>query len=219
SRFRLQHGDGLFLYTDGVTEAISDRKEFFGEERLGKFLTEAPRNKADDLLHNLFDILGSFSRNARQSDDVAVLSVFYRGIPQSLMIHEIILSNQIAEVGHLIDFVNGFCRRNGVDDDVAGQVAVALEELFVNSCHYGHRDGSRHDIKVWLALENQMLVWCMEDGGRPFNPLDYVSVGQASSVDDMIVGGQGIRLVRNLTDSLTYRRENGTNVITGRKRI
>ena len=66
-------GDKLFLYTDGVTEAMNTRDVVFGGERL---LTELNKNTAlcgDEVIDSVWNEISEFQKNKSQSDDVTML--------------------------------------------------------------------------------------------------------------------------------------------------
>lgn len=74
---RLKKGDKIFLYTDGITEAINVKKEFFGEKNLIKIL-----NNSDlpirDLLVKIKEECDEFSKNLEQFDDITMLILEYK---------------------------------------------------------------------------------------------------------------------------------------------
>jgi sigma-B regulation protein RsbU (phosphoserine phosphatase) len=77
---QLQPGETLFLYTDGVTEAIAADESFYGEPRLEKLLsaiafTSPAATWVDGVMRNVFE----FSRGHVQADDITVLAVRFRG--------------------------------------------------------------------------------------------------------------------------------------------
>lgn len=72
---RLEPGETLFLYTDGLVEARDSRDLEFGATRLGEMLARhralAPRDLADACL----DDLGEFLRGNRPSDDLSLMAI------------------------------------------------------------------------------------------------------------------------------------------------
>ena len=51
--------------------------------------------------------------------------------------------------------------------------------------------------------------------GRPFDPVnDAPEVDVESSVQDRLVGGLGLHIVRTTMDEMSYRREQGKNHLT-----
>ena len=76
----LAAGDMIFLYTDGVTEAINETEELYGEERLKEELSRIDRNApVSETLVNLRGSIKSFAGNAEQADDITMLGLRYSG--------------------------------------------------------------------------------------------------------------------------------------------
>ena len=71
-RIRLNSGDTLFLYTDGVTEAIDATGPFYGQARLEKTIAAAGESSLTDRV--IADVF-AFSRGAEQADDITLLSL------------------------------------------------------------------------------------------------------------------------------------------------
>jgi sigma-B regulation protein RsbU (phosphoserine phosphatase) len=71
--FRLDRGDMMVLYTDGVTEARGV-DGFYGTERLTGLLRSSPGEPADAVADALLDDVVTFQRG-RLRDDVAILVV------------------------------------------------------------------------------------------------------------------------------------------------
>ena len=76
-------GDGLVLYTDGVTEAINEEGEQFQLERLvdsvERHLEQPPRQA----LHGVLGEVLRFKGKATQRDDITLLVIKRTGGPQS----------------------------------------------------------------------------------------------------------------------------------------
>ncbi|MBQ7516514.1 MAG: SpoIIE family protein phosphatase [Schwartzia sp.] len=76
----LAPGDVLFLYTDGVTEAMDENREMFRESRLKETLDAAlPTATAEDMVGAVWKALQDFTADVEQSDDVTMLALVYHG--------------------------------------------------------------------------------------------------------------------------------------------
>jgi len=68
-------GDGLVLYTDGVTEAVDVQKGFYGEERLLSAVRGTAKDvEAKRLLSGIVDDVFNFAAGAEQADDITLLA-------------------------------------------------------------------------------------------------------------------------------------------------
>jgi sigma-B regulation protein RsbU (phosphoserine phosphatase) len=77
----LSPGDVLFLYTDGVTEALNEKEELYGEERLSETLNRinASEISAREILEAVRADVALHVGEAEQTDDITMLSLVYRG--------------------------------------------------------------------------------------------------------------------------------------------
>ncbi|HJS56884.1 MAG TPA: SpoIIE family protein phosphatase [Vicinamibacteria bacterium] len=76
-RLRLQAGDVLYVYTDGVTEALEPGREQYSEARLEAWLRTVAGLSAQDIVDKSLAAVQDFSGKAPQSDDIAILAVRY----------------------------------------------------------------------------------------------------------------------------------------------
>lgn len=67
-------GDELLLYTDGVTEAMNEQKELFGEERLRNLVDEGIGLTSKELTEKILNGVREFVGEAPQFDDITMLS-------------------------------------------------------------------------------------------------------------------------------------------------
>lgn len=75
---RLDPGDGVFLFTDGVTEAIDARSELFSEARLEAYLGATKGWSPVEIVAGALRTLDDFVGAASQFDDITALSIRYR---------------------------------------------------------------------------------------------------------------------------------------------
>jgi serine phosphatase RsbU (regulator of sigma subunit) len=76
---RLEPGDRVVIYSDGVTEAQNQKREFFGKKRLNEIL-KAHAGESCSAIHDAIqEGVTAFTEGAPQSDDITVVVLEYRG--------------------------------------------------------------------------------------------------------------------------------------------
>ena len=76
---RLQPGSKLFVYTDGVPEAIDGSGELFGMERTLAALNDKTGENPEGILKNVRKHVDEFVQEAEQFDDLTMLCLEYKG--------------------------------------------------------------------------------------------------------------------------------------------
>lgn len=75
----MKPGDRLFVYTDGVAEAMNSQRELFGTDRLLAVLNENPNASPQQVLENVTNGINAFVGDAEQFDDITMLGFLYNG--------------------------------------------------------------------------------------------------------------------------------------------
>ncbi|MDQ1352674.1 MAG: SpoIIE family protein phosphatase [Acidobacteriota bacterium] len=77
SDIQLKPGDSLLLYTDGVTEAMNNNEEMFGDERLQSLFQSLALKytRSVDIVNALKEEIINFAGAARQHDDLTIVIV------------------------------------------------------------------------------------------------------------------------------------------------
>jgi sigma-B regulation protein RsbU (phosphoserine phosphatase) len=78
----LQPGDSLFMYTDGVTEAINEREELFSEERLKNEIITLQKKSIQELVAGIMQEIKVFSQGMPQADDITMMILRIMGSQQ-----------------------------------------------------------------------------------------------------------------------------------------
>ena len=81
---QLDPGDRLLVYTDGVPEAINEKEEAYGAERLVTRLNELMRTPQQRTLEGVLQDIRNFAGEAEQFDDITMLGITYcpAGVPE-----------------------------------------------------------------------------------------------------------------------------------------
>lgn len=110
------------------------------------------------------------------------------------------------------DFVEACAGRSALDEKVKFALLLALEEAFVNVCSYAYaEDGGQ--VELTCETGPGSFVLCIVDSGKPFDSLALPEPDMTSDVMDRHVGGLGIHFIRQLTESVTYQRDGGRNIL------
>ena len=72
---KLEKGDALVMFTDGVTEAMSTANEEFGEQRLEDTLEDVAMHNCQQMVEAIKADVAAFAGEAEQSDDITVLAL------------------------------------------------------------------------------------------------------------------------------------------------
>jgi len=78
-KMTMNPGDVIFIYTDGVTEAMNPEKELYSEDRLMELLTGTNNLFAPELVKEIDASIKVFTRGAEQSDDITMLAMQFCG--------------------------------------------------------------------------------------------------------------------------------------------
>jgi sigma-B regulation protein RsbU (phosphoserine phosphatase) len=72
-KIKLEDGDVIVFYTDGVTEAVNRDGELFGEKRIYQLVKNNNTLNAKDLVFKIKDSVIEFSENQAQFDDITLM--------------------------------------------------------------------------------------------------------------------------------------------------
>jgi anti-sigma regulatory factor (Ser/Thr protein kinase) len=121
-----------------------------------------------------------------------------------------------------IERLNRLVRQFGDLHEIPGRtlyaVNLALDELVTNIVLHGYDDPAGQEFEVRITARGGGITAEVEDGGRAFNPVEAPTPDLTAPLEERALGGLGIHLVKNLTDSVEYRRVEDKNVLTIRKR-
>jgi serine phosphatase RsbU (regulator of sigma subunit)/anti-sigma regulatory factor (Ser/Thr protein kinase) len=209
-------GESIFLYTDGVTEAMNADGALFSEARLRAALLEVHGESPEAVIRSVVERVNHHAGTVAQSDDITVLCVKRAAACAAT---GITLTNRLTELERVSHLVEEFGARHGLPAKIVFETNLALEEILTNVIAYAYDDGQDHEIAVRLALADDELTVEVEDDGRPFNPLDLPAADVTLAVEDRPIGGLGVHLVRHVMSGLEYCRQQGKNILVLKKHV
>ncbi len=114
------------------------------------------------------------------------------------------------------EFAHEGARAASLPEDSLGKLDLMLEEVLVNVFTYAYPQGGGEAALGYAVASPNCLRIDVCDSGQEFNPLDKAEPDLDLSLEDRPIGGLGIFLVKKMADSVTYRRENGRNILSFR---
>lgn len=120
----------------------------------------------------------------------------------------------------LIESFEQFCDEKGLHGAPVMQMLMVLEEIASNSIKYGYPDGRTDgQISVRAEVSKNNLQLTVTDDAAAFNPTEFAKPDTESVVEDRQVGGLGLYLISQLTDSVFYQRYDNHNVLQINKKL
>lgn len=77
---QMEPGSALFLYTDGLSEALNADNEMFGTERITEELNKDPHRTPEEVIQDMKEAVAEYVGGREPSDDLTMVSFAYYGI-------------------------------------------------------------------------------------------------------------------------------------------
>ena len=117
----------------------------------------------------------------------------------------------------VLSFVKTELQAHGTEGKLQRQIAIAVEEIFVNIAHYAYNPEIGNAV-IRVCIDEEVSIE-FEDNGNPYNPLEKTDPDTTLKAKERRIGGLGVFMVKKIMDSVDYRFENGKNIVKIRKII
>ncbi|MCL2066713.1 MAG: SpoIIE family protein phosphatase [Treponema sp.] len=220
----LDCGDTLYLYTDGVTEAMNAGRELFSEERLVEVLNRNINCTPQELLSAVKREINGFTDKAEQTDDITMLALKVEqdtGRNKKHPEKELVVEAKMENIDEVINFISACLTGVNCLPEQLNQIILAAEEIFSNIAKYAyepsdHLSSAQTTIGISISEEIQLKF---EDTGKPFNPVEQDVPNLDEPLEDRKIGGLGIYFVKKFMDKVKYTRTGNKNILVMSKKI
>ncbi len=124
------------------------------------------------------------------------------------------LQSRLDELARLWPWVEALAAAYAIPPDTQFAIQLCLEEALSNIIRHGYLSQPGQPIHVACAAGSDDLVFTVEDHAPAFDPLALEETTAPTSLDQLLVGGHGIRLMRKFAGALAYQRLPGGNRLT-----
>lgn len=133
---------------------------------------------------------------------------------------EMTIAATVENIGAVTDFVDEQLEALDCPMKAQMQINIAIDELFGNIAHYAYNpDVGEATVRVEVIDEPLSVVITFIDRGVPFDPLSAADPDTTLSAEERAIGGLGVFMVRKTMDDVSYRYENGRNILSIRKTL
>ncbi len=210
-RRTLKPGDILFMYTDGVTEAVGPNSSMYGEDRLRNALSTA-RGSLNDILTLINDDIKAFTADVERSDDLTMVFFEMNGyLEEDVEFKDFILNKD--SYNDVQAYIRTKLEASGCPENVIRDIEICSSEILANIDMYAYQgNGGGLGISVNLADRKAKVIF--RDRGPEYNPLLKDNPDIEKRIKDHKIGGFGLFIVRKMMDEVTYSRKDDCNILT-----
>jgi len=205
-KLKLERGDTLFLYTDGVTEALDDKGRLFGDERLADALAAAPEPNPHALCMIVRAAVAAFSTGVPQADDITVLAVRFLA-PRRVISRT--FAPESAGVAAASDFLDETLGTIDGGAAVSPALHIILDEICSNIVKHSGASGFEVEIEE-IGRPSRVRITFIDDGSA-YDPLSHTDPDTTLPAEERPIGGLGIMMVKKMSDAVSYRRSRNRN--------
>lgn len=110
--------------------------------------------------------------------------------------------------------LEAFARDAGLALDDVWPLHVALDEWLTNVARHAYGERADGVAEVRVERNGREVVVDVADEGPPFDPLSLSPPDTSAPIDARAPGGLGVYFLRRLMTRVSYRRDDGRNVLT-----
>ena len=133
---------------------------------------------------------------------------------------ELVIEALVPNLDEVLEFVDKQLEKYDCSMKAKMQLDVAVEELFVNIASYAYNpEVGPATIQVTTSPDPIQVVVTFIDHGVPYDPLAKADPDITLSADERQIGGLGIFMVKQSMDEVSYRYEDGKNILTIKKNM
>lgn len=204
---KIEPGDQVLIYSDGVIEAGNRTEQLFGIERLRGLVCAGGKGDPVKLIDSIMMDLIGFAGVDGPSDDLTCVAVKIRHLVASppLGRAELELTSDTAELARVRGFVLGLVRSlpsgAAVGEHEISRLELAVNEAASNIMRHAYGGKTEQRIRLESDIFADRLVIRLYHWGVPFD-----SVRQAAARRNPAqVGGYGLSIMEQCVDQVRYR--------------
>ncbi|MBN2417578.1 SpoIIE family protein phosphatase [bacterium] len=162
---RLQKGDVLLLYTDGITEAMNPRREQFGDERFLEAIRQYGEETITEQVDKLHNRIEAFTEGYAQNDDITLVAIREKMKAEDVLYNHWVRLMKMVEDGST---VKAACKHFGVSTSTY----YKYKKLYKKEGKKGIKESvSRSDVEEkHVSIEDKAKIFDIIRNNPDFGP-------------------------------------------------
>lgn len=207
---KLNRGDSIFTYTDGITEAVNNTDEMYGEKRLYEALNQVKEKDINSIVDYIKSDIKNFVQSAPQFDDITML-IFKYLKPDNIKTFK--SEAKTENYKSFYTWLHETCSDWNLNEELTNKLDMCAEEIYANISFYAYGENAG-TIEAQISNNEKELTLKFIDEGAAYNPLEKPDPDITLPPEQRPIGGLGIFMVKEMADKISYKRENNKNILT-----
>ena len=203
----IERGETIYLYTDGVSEAINTDKELFGEDRMLAAISESDIAYPKDICKHVKAKVDEFVGETPQFDDITMLA-FRRQVEDNRE-EKIVTGLEPDSMDRVKEFFDEYIDKNNIFQEKPSKILIIVDEIYSNILQYSNATKA----VITVKRDNERIIIEFKDDGVQFNPLESKEPDTTLGIEEREIGGLGLFIVKKTAESVKYKYEAGNNIL------
>jgi anti-sigma regulatory factor (Ser/Thr protein kinase) len=134
-------------------------------------------------------------------------------------VETLVVRAEMPELARIASWADRLAAETGLPPATAFAIQICLEEAVTNVVRHGfagRQPGTSDAIVLSLQRRDDAVIVEVRDAGLAFDPRSLPAPARGATVDEAVIGGQGVHLMRKFSQHMGYERLDGMNRLTFR---
>jgi len=122
------------------------------------------------------------------------------------------IGSDIAEIPEVSAWLEEVMRGSGFSEEAILDTQLAVEEAITNVIVHGYKEPGG-EVVITCHVNSDRVEVEIADTAPRFDPLSMPEPDLDGSIEERRIGGLGVFLIRQVMDGVSYRYENGKNIL------
>jgi sigma-B regulation protein RsbU (phosphoserine phosphatase) len=206
---KINPGDMIVLYTDGVTEQPNPRLDEFGLERLIQEIIERKHLHPIQITEEINRLVSEFAEGVPPFDD---FTLFILKFNEDFQFYKKFKATN-SSIPAMRNYISKILSAVPVDEMIIDDILLCCDEAGTNVVMHAYKDTLHPDpqFELKVKIDEEKITLEFRDHGMPFRRDKVASPSLEANLRGERKGGFGVFLMEKLMDKVSYYYENGEN--------